>query len=454
MKFILNSLIILVLGGLLQGCGGGGGGSSSSSSSSTSTTSSSGSSTTVTETTTVTDTVSESEYIDSEYTTCEDDCSESESDYVCEDDCYDDYTDTYVDTYIDTTTTYTDTYVDTTYTDTYVDSTSTYVGGGSSSYTPVYIPPPKTTTPVVPAPIPYGTSYLTVTLPAVSAGLWWDESSNILYIGDETNKALQPWSEAQGFLPRIPLSIAPSGATEFFITQVFKFDNQFLVAMYPENNNFSTEGSFISQMVSERSEVIQGISSMLERVGFTKDDQGQLYEYGTVRKYLNYSHEYSAFVNQLSFIPGSSPPTAQEREVIYDDVIPAKIDGCVISGGTLYVTKSFWSQIFSVPVSQLVVRQKMSQLKVSTIIPHPELLVGTEDGRLFVSGTSSFVSSMTPPSIIYEMSPKGVASQFTQFKAPLIMITGMAYDAVNKRLFVITHEPWSSSQLYVFNLKK
>lgn len=443
MKLFLNGLIIFVISGLLQGCGKGGGGGAPSHSHDSTTVSN----TTVIETTTITETTSELDTLEPVYTydseeeySCEekDNCSGSESDYICtEDDCSH-----YVDTYVtDETIVYEDdsSYDDDTPIDSIINTKS------PTSYTPALKSLALSNLTQA-----YGVPYLSVAIPAEISGIWWDESTHLLYMGNESNKSLLPWNETQGFLAPISLS-TPYGATSERFTQVIQRNNkQFVVAMHP-TSALSKNSSFISQVSDGHSEVIQGISPRLWRVGLTQDEQARLYECGFI---LDSDGKKTSSVNLLGLIANSSPATAQETEVIYG--ADRSISGCVISGNTLYLSEQSTNQIFSVPVSQLVVRQDINQLKVHAQIPNPHIVVATEDGTLFVSGST--LSSEIIPYVIYKVSPQGVVTHFTTLTYGInsspVTINGIAYDAINKRLFVSTSEYGDTSRLLVFNLKK
>lgn len=245
-------------------------------------------------------------------------------------------------------------------------------------------------------------------------GLWWDANTQVLYISDDANNLLMRWTDSKGFIDNLSLPTVDPKVGGLGQVVVLN-DQQIFVTRF----GYGTAGTVLQAYAIGSSQAIQGIDPKLRRIGLTADAQGQLYDCGFVK---NADNTRTSSVNLLSIVANSSPLTAQELEVINGT---GKLVGCVISGSNMYLSDQDNNQILSVPLSQLVTRQSLQNLTVLAKINQPDLLAVAEDGSLFTGGTGG---------IVYRITATGEVSEFSKGYRS---VRGVAYDAVNKRLFVI-----------------
>ncbi|MDD2816942.1 MAG: hypothetical protein PHP00_14620 [Thiotrichaceae bacterium] len=245
-------------------------------------------------------------------------------------------------------------------------------------------------------------------------GLWWDANTQVLYISDDANNLLMRWTDSKGFIDALNLPTVDPKVGGLGQVVVLN-DQQIFVTRF----GYGTAGTVLQASAVGSSQAIQGIDPKLRRIGLTADSQGQLYDCGFVK---NSDNTRTSTVNLLSIVANSTPLTAQELEVISGT---GKLVGCVIGGSTMYLSDQDNNQILSVPLSQLVTRQSLQNLNVFAKINQPDLLAAADDGSLFTGGTGG---------IVYRITATGQVSEFSKGYRS---VRGVAYDAANKRLFVI-----------------
>lgn len=255
---------------------------------------------------------------------------------------------------------------------------------------------------------------LHISLTGTPNGVWWDANQQILYISDDANNLLLRWTDSTGFLanqslPAVDPKVGGLGQV------VSLADKQVFVTRF----GYGVAGTVLQVAADGTSQAIQGIDPKLRRIGMSADAQGQLYDCGFVK---NSDNTRTSSVNRLNLIAGSSPLTAQEAELISG---AGKLVGCVVRGSTLYLSDQDNNQVLSVPLSQLNTHQDLKSLTVLATISQPDLLSVADDGSVFTGGQGG---------IVFRITPNG---QVSQFSTGYRQVRGTAYDAVNKRLFVI-----------------
>jgi hypothetical protein len=236
-------------------------------------------------------------------------------------------------------------------------------------------------------------------------GLFWDISTQRLYITDDDANRIRVWTDEGGLstfeqLPTAP----PEGAGLGQLVRAA--DGSIVVTRF----GFGTSGGVAVVRAPGDVALVPGLDAARRRIGLTRAADGSLYDAWFVR--LD-SGESAGAVGQLS-LDGSEP------ELLSGLKQPV---GVLAVGEQLFVSDRALGQIL------IASRADPASYAVFASAPQPDLLGAGPDGSIF-SGSST--------GNVYRIDRAGSVSMF---QTGLREVRGVAYDAGERRLFVAEHDP-------------
>jgi DNA-binding beta-propeller fold protein YncE len=238
-------------------------------------------------------------------------------------------------------------------------------------------------------------------------GLWWDSATATLYIADDNNNRILQWTDGGGIalvaeLPNAP----PNGAG---LGQLVKTkDGKILVTRF----GFGTVGDIVYVAADKTTGTVPNLDPMRRRIGLTIVSDGSLYDsyfVKTATGQLGAVAKLDLAGTEVDFITGLKKPV-----------------GVLASGPDLFVSDQATGTVTKTPI----VTPK--QLTVLAQVDGPDLLCEGPDGSFFTGGTTGDVRQITSD------------GKLSTFAGGFLQIRGVAYDAVNKRVFAAEHDPVGS----------
>ncbi len=235
-------------------------------------------------------------------------------------------------------------------------------------------------------------------------GLWWDDSTQTLYVADDNGNRILRWTDASGFaLVKDLPAASPSGAG---LGQVVRTGDGTLVVT---RFGYGTTGDVVSVPASGDAQIVPSLDPQRRRIGLTLAADGRLFDSWFVR--LSTGARVGS-VGQLSL-------TGTEPEVITGLQKPV---GVLAVGSDLFVSDQDLGQILRAPLSN------PASYTVFATVAQPDLLAAGPDGSIFTGSAGGS---------LYRISASGVAAVFeTGFQ----QVRGVAYDPTNHRVFVADHD--------------
>ena len=235
-------------------------------------------------------------------------------------------------------------------------------------------------------------------------GLWWDDSTQTLYVADDNGNRILRWTDASGFaLVKDLPAASPSGAG---LGQVVRTGDGTLVVT---RFGYGTTGDVVSVPASGDAQIVPSLDPQRRRIGLTLAADGRLFDSWFVR--LSTGARVGS-VGQLSL-------TGTEPEVITGLQKPV---GVLAVGSDLFVSDQDLGQILRAPLSN------PASYTVLATVAQPDLLAAGPDGSIFTGSAGGS---------LYRISASGVAAVFeTGFQ----QVRGVAYDPTNHRVFVADHD--------------
>lgn len=235
-------------------------------------------------------------------------------------------------------------------------------------------------------------------------GLWWDDSTQTLYLADENGNRILKWSDADGFalVKELPTA-SPEGAG---LGQLVLVANGTLVVT---RLGYGTTGDAVSVSSWGDAQVVPGLDPMRRRIGLTVAKDGKMFDSWFVHLATG---AHVGAVGELSLI-GTEP------EVITGLKKPV---GVLAVGEDLFVSDQDLGQILKAP------RSNPSAYTVFATVAAPDLLAEGPDGSIFTGSTGGN---------LYLITASGAASVFA---SGFQEVRGLAYDSAHRRLFVADHD--------------
>ena len=235
-------------------------------------------------------------------------------------------------------------------------------------------------------------------------GLWWDDSTQTLYVADDNGNRILRWTDASGFaLVKDLPAASPSGAG---LGQVVRTGDGTLVVT---RFGYGTTGDVVSVPASGDAQIVPSLDPQRRRIGLTLAADGRLFDSWFVR--LSTGARVGS-VGQLSL-------TGTEPEAITGLQKPV---GVLAVGSDLFVSDQDLGQILRAPLSN------PASYTVFATVAQPDLLAAGPDGSIFTGSAGGS---------LYRISASGVAAVFeTGFQ----QVRGVAYDPTNHRVFVADHD--------------
>ncbi len=232
-------------------------------------------------------------------------------------------------------------------------------------------------------------------------GLYWDATSNTLYVADQAGNQVITWTDAGQFGAATPLPAAPSGQTELGgIAETS--DGTLLTPRF----GFATVGGMITDKDGTVGNV-PGLDVTRRRLGVAVAADGTIVD--------------TYFVKTTTTIGAVATLTltGSETDLITTLVKPV---GVAVIGTTVYVSDQSANQILAHDLSGAA-----STGTVFAIPEGPDLMTAGPSGSLFTGSLTG---------VVYQIDSAG---NVTNFQSGLNETRGVAYDAVNQRLFVAEH---------------
>ncbi len=262
----------------------------------------------------------------------------------------------------------------------------------------------------------------TISLNAKLNGVFWDQSESRLYLTDDNANNIRAWDGDKSFAAFAALTSAPtSGATLGQLTRTS--DGTF----YTTRFGFGTDGAVIAVDKAGKAVNLSGTDALRRRIGVTTTPDGGLIDGWFIKGG-------SGAVSELT-VNGDK---ATEREIITGLGKPV---GLAVVGDQLFVNDQNTGNILSYSLSQ--VRKQAATLAQGkllatfTTLDGIDLMTGAADGSLFFGGSGGR---------LFRINAKGETSVLAS-GWPKMM--GVAYDEVNRRLFVAVAAADASSQASV-----
>lgn len=242
-----------------------------------------------------------------------------------------------------------------------------------------------------------------LSLTADPNGLFWQDSSQTLYITDDTGNQIVAWSDRGGLRPAAKLP--PPPATGPGLGQVVLTGRAQLVV---PRFGMGTAGDVLAGPADGELTPISGLLPERRRIGLTQAADGTLY--GTY--FVKAGTGRAGAVTTLTLTGG-------ETDVITGLQKPV---GVLAVADRLYVSDQDAGKILQAPLAN------PSATSVFATLPAPDLLAAGPDGSLFTGG---------PQGAVRQIAATG---QATTVAMSARAVRGLAYDATARRLFVALHD--------------
>ncbi len=238
-------------------------------------------------------------------------------------------------------------------------------------------------------------------------GLWWDSAAATLYIADDNNNRVLQWTDEAGVALVAELPAAPQNGPG--LGQLVKTkDGKIIVTRF----GFGTAGDVVYVAPDKTTGKVPNLDPLRRRIGLTVASDGTLYDsyfVKTASGQLGAVARLDLTGSEVDFIPGLKKPV-----------------GVLASGSSLFISDQTAGTVIAAPVAT------PDKLTVLAQVDGPDLLCEGPNGSLFTGGTTGEVR---------QISSDGKLSTFV---GGFLQIRGVAYDAVNKRVFAAEHDAGGS----------
>jgi hypothetical protein len=245
----------------------------------------------------------------------------------------------------------------------------------------------------------------TVMLTGGANGLMFDAANKTLYLTDNNTDALLKYTDAGGIAT---VGTLPAGSAGISLGDiVHRSDGTILVT----NFGFGTQGAYFSMATNNTSKALTGPAVNRRRIGLSQDSAGTLY----VAYFVGGGG--GAQTGGVSSV-AISGDTATETDIATATVFK-KLVGIVATPTAVYVSDQTDKLIYKIAIPA-------GTVTTLATVPSADLLAVMPNGDLLTGGTG-----------VHRITPTGTVT--TILTGEFEQVRGMAYDAANKRLFIIDH---------------
>lgn len=235
-------------------------------------------------------------------------------------------------------------------------------------------------------------------------GLFWDAALGTLIIADDDHNRLLAWTDSGGIAPLAELPTAPKDGAG--LGQVVKTkDGSLLVTRF----GYGTAGDVVYVAADKSTGKVPNLDPARRRIGLTAASDGALFDTYFVKTA-------SGQVGAVARLDLSGTET---------DVLPSlkKPVGVLVSGANLVVSDQSAGTVITAPIAA------PDKITVLAHLEGPDLLCEGPSGSFFTGGTTGELRQIASDGTV------------TAFARGFLSVRGVAYDAVNKRLFAAEHDP-------------
>lgn len=233
-------------------------------------------------------------------------------------------------------------------------------------------------------------------------GLYWDATKKTLYIADQEGNQILTWTDAGGFGPTIALTAAPSGDTE--LGGLWETaDGTLLTPRF----GFGTIGGLI-EVEDGSASTVPNLDVTRRRLGVSVAPDGTVFD--------TYFVKTTTTVGALATVDLTA---GTEADFITGLTKPV---GIAVIPPNVYVSDQGTNEILMAPLGGSASAGTMFSDPIG-----PDLMAPGPNGSIFSGSTVGNV---------YQIDSSGTS---TTFQTGFNETRGMAYDAVNERLFVAEH---------------
>ncbi len=233
-------------------------------------------------------------------------------------------------------------------------------------------------------------------------GIAWDATAKVLYIADQAGNQVLSYTDGGGFGAVVPLPAAPAGQTENGGLAELS-DGRLLTPRF----GFGTSGGMIIVNTDGTTSMVPNLDMTRRRLGVAVAANGTILD--------TYFVKTTTTVGAAAILDITA---GTETDLIPSLVKPV---GLAVIGTTVYVSDQGAGMIFASPLDG------STAPTVFATLTGPDLMCVGPSGSLFSGSTGDSV---------YQISSGG---DVTAFQGGFNATRGVAYDAVNSRLFVAEH---------------
>lgn len=235
-------------------------------------------------------------------------------------------------------------------------------------------------------------------------GMFWDATTQTLYIGDDQNHRILKYRDGEGVSVAAALTDAPPNSPN--LGEVVRMQDGTLVTV---RFGFGTAGAVLFVRPDGTQGTVPGLPLNRRRIGLTVTKDGRLLD--------------SYFVRNNNVNVGSvAHVTLEGTETELVGALQKPV-GVLAVDDTLYIADQIAGKVYRSPLSN------PSELTTLATIPEPDLLSLGPGGSLLTGTRQGTVLRISTT----DGSTSALATGFQQ-------VRGIAYDAVNRRLFAADHD--------------
>lgn len=244
----------------------------------------------------------------------------------------------------------------------------------------------------------------TIPLDGDANGLFWDAAAGTLIIADDNHNRLLTWTDGGGIAVLADLPPAPPNGAG--LGQVVKTkDGSLLVTRF----GYGIAGDVVYVAADKSTGKVPNLDPARRRIGLAVSSDGAIFDTYFVKGA-------SGQIGAVARLDLSGTET---------DVLPSlkKPVGVLVSGANLVVSDQSASTVVTAPIAAP---------DKSTVLAHlegPDLLCEGPNGSFFTGSTTDELRQIASDGTV------------TAFARGFLSVRGVAYDAVNKRLFAAEHDP-------------
>jgi len=248
-----------------------------------------------------------------------------------------------------------------------------------------------------------------ISMPGDPNGLYWNATSNTLYIADNANNRIVTYTDAAGITPYASLPAASASGPGLGQLIPLSSDGSLLVTRF----GYGTMGDVVHVATDATSTVLPGLDPTRERIGLTQAPDGTIYD----TYFVSNGTGYIGSVASLTL-------TGTETDVVMGLQKPV---GVLIAGGSFYIDDQDTNALYTTSVTA------PGTLSQVALLPDADLLCEGANGTIFSGGADGNVRAIDS------------SGNVTIFASGFTKARGVAYDGLNHRLFIANHVGETSS---------